>query len=75
MKLKETLKGKQQDEKKKIVQISQEIELVQKLADNDVRMRDRAVKKLKKWLEVKTKDGGNILQLIAVFLRIFSIAW
>lgn len=75
MKLKETLKGKQQDEKKKIVQISQEIELVQKLADNDVRMRDRAVKKLKKWLEVKTKDGGNTLQLIAVFLRIFTIAW
>jgi Nucleolar protein,Nop52 len=60
MKLKENLKGKKQDEKKKIVQISQEIELVQKLADNDVRMRDRAVKKLKKWLEVKTKDGGNI---------------
>jgi hypothetical protein len=53
------LKGKNQVEKKKIVQISQEIELVQKLADNDVRMRDRAVKKLKKWLEVKTKDGGN----------------
>jgi hypothetical protein len=59
MKLKENLKGKNQDEKKKIVQISQEIELVQKLADNDVKMRDRAVKKLKKWLEVKTKDGGN----------------
>jgi Nucleolar protein,Nop52 len=59
MKLKDNLKGKNQDEKKKIVQISQEIELVQKLADNDVRMRDRAVKKLKKWLEVKTKDGGN----------------
>jgi len=59
MKLKDNLKGKNQVEKKKIVQISQEIELVQKLADNDVRMRDRAVKKLKKWLEVKTKDGGN----------------
>jgi len=61
VKCKEMTKGKTMEEKQKILQISQEIEFVQKLADNDVRTRDRAVKKLKRWLEVKTKSGGDFL--------------
>jgi hypothetical protein len=52
-------RGKNLEKKQEILKISEEISLVQKLADNDVKVRDRAMKKLRNWIEAKSKNGGK----------------
>ncbi|XP_059483472.1 ribosomal RNA processing protein 1 homolog isoform X2 [Neocloeon triangulifer] len=74
---KEKKKTKSKNGKKQILTISQEVEFVQKLADNDVRMRDRALKKLKRWLQDKTKSDGTFSKedMMILWRGLFYCMW
>ncbi|XP_065346916.1 ribosomal RNA processing protein 1 homolog A isoform X2 [Cloeon dipterum] len=65
------------EEKKRVLQISEEIALVQKLADNEVHMRDRALKRLKRWIYGKTKDGPAFTKedLMMLWRGLFYCMW